>query len=182
MGFKLDAMMGKYKDFARGYLFYAEVIPPSGIGIQSNHPYLVKSASLPKQTIEVSEVDWQGNKFKFANTSTFDTFAITFRSDDVQSLRREFLGWMNKIHNPVSNVHGYPGDYMGTVDLTQLNPQGDPIMSYKLVNAFPSDVAEIGLDYGTKDPSEFAVTFTYQYHVIDTIIPGTPANAVSLPD
>lgn len=181
MGFKLDDMMGKYRDFARGYLFYAQVTPPGGIDIQQDHPYLVKSASLPKQTIEVSEVDWQGNKYKFANTSTFDTLAITFRSDVAQSLRREFLLWMQKIHDPVSNIHGTPSSYQGTIDLTQLNTQGQPIMSYKLVNAFPSDVAEIGLDYGTKDPSEFAVTFTYQYHVVDTVFSGPPATNIVLP-
>ena len=32
MGFNLDDMIGKYKDFARGYLFYAKVTAPFGIG------------------------------------------------------------------------------------------------------------------------------------------------------
>jgi len=180
MGFKLDDMIGKYRDFARGYLYYAQVTPPGGIGIQQDHPYLVKSTSLPKQTIDVSEADWQGNKYKFANTSTFDTFTITFRSDVAQQLRREFLMWMQKIHDPVSNVHGTPASYMGQVDMTQLDGQGAPIMSYKLVNAFPSDVAEIGLDYSSKDPSEFAVTFTYQYHVVDSVFSGPPATNIEL--
>ncbi len=181
MGFKLDDMMGKYRDFARGYLFYAQVIPPGGISIQQDHPYLVKSTTLPKQTVEVSEVDWQGNKYKVANTSTFDTITITFRSDTAQSLRREFLMWMKKIHDPVSNIHGLPSEYQGTVDLTQINAQSSPIMSYKLVNAFPSDIAEVTLDYSSKEMSEFGVTFTYQYHIVDSVFSGPPATNVELP-
>ena len=180
MGFKLDDMIGKYKDYARGYLFYSQVTPPGGIGIQANHPYLVKSTTLPKQTVEVSEVDWQGNKYKFANTSTFDAFTINFRCDTGQDLRREFLRWMQKIHDPVSNIHGTPAEYLGQIDLTQLDGQGAPIMSYKLVNAFPNDVAEITLDYGQKEISEFAVSFTYQYHVVDNVFAGPDAVDVQL--
>jgi hypothetical protein len=180
MGFRLDDMIGKYKDFARGYLFYAQVTTPAGVAIQADHPYLVKSTTLPKQTIEQSEVDWQGNKYKFGNTSTFDAITVTFRSDVAQELRREFLRWMQVIHDPVSNIHGNPANYFGQVDLTQLDGQGNPIMSYKLVNAWPNDVAEIGLDYGTKEPSEFAVSFTYQYHVVDSVFDGPPATDVQL--
>ena len=184
MGFKLDAMIGKYKDFARGYLFYAQVDtgPVAGVSIQQDHPYLVKSTTLPKQTIEVGEVDWQGNKYKFGKTSTFDAFTITFRCDTAQALRNEFLIWMKQVHDPVSNIHGNPGSYMGNVDLTQLNGQGEAVTSYKLVNAWPSDVAEITLDYSSTEISEFVVTFTYQYHQVDGIFAGIPATNVSLPD
>jgi len=180
MGFKLDDMIGKYKDFARGYLFYAQVSPPGGIALQSEHPYLVKSTTLPKQTIEVAEVDWQGNKYKFGKNTTFDTLTIVFRSDVQQNLRREFLTWMKKIHDPVSNEHGTPSSYLGTIDLTQLDGKGEPIMSYKLVNAFPSDIAEVTLDYSSKEISEFAVTITYQYHVVDSVFSGPDATNVSI--
>lgn len=180
MGFKLDAMMGKYKDFARGYLFYAQVTSP--VGINSDHPYLVKSTSLPKQTIEQKEVDWQGNKYKFGGTSTFDAFTINFRCDAAQSLRNQFITWMRAVHNPISNIHGNPDSYFGGIDLTQLNGRGEPIVSYKLFKAFPTEVGEISLDYGTTDVSEFSVTFSYQYHDVANLYGTGEVINVNLPD
>ena len=173
MGFNLDSMIGAYKDFARGYLFYARVNSP--VAIDSNHPYLVNSTSLPTQTIEAIPTNWQGNEYKIAGTNTFAELSITFKADIGQGLRTSFLNWMQKIHDPVSNVHGTPSEYFGSVDLTQLNIDGDGIMSYSLVNAWPSAVGEIGLDYGSKEFSTFDVTFTYQYHVVNDIFDGTPA-------
>ena len=170
MGFNLDDMIGKYKDFARGYLFYAKVTSP--VGIDGDHPYLVSTASLPAQTMETTSTSWQGNEYKFATVNTFDTVEVTFRSDTAQGLRNDFLRWMQKIHDPVSNIHGFPGEYFGQVDMTQLDVSGEGIMSYSLINAFPSAIGEIGLDYGSREISTFTVTFTYQYHVIDTIYDG----------
>lgn len=171
MGFNLDDMIGKYKDFARGYLFYAKITSP--VGIDGDHPYLVSSASLPTQTIEPLEAAWQGNTYKFGGVNTFDTVEIVFRADTAQGLRSDFLRWMQNIHDPVSNIHGNPGEYMGQVDLTQLDGQGEGIMSYSLINAFPSGVGEVTLGYDAKEISTFGVTFTYQYHVVDTIYDGS---------
>ena len=182
MGFKLDDMIGKYKDFARGYLFYVKVDTGTvaGVSLLPDHPYLVSSAKLPAQTIEAIPVPWQGQEYKLGGTSTFEAFDITFKSDVAQELRRNFLVWMNAIHNPVSNEHGLPGNYFGQVDLTQLNGQGGPVMSYSLVNAFPTAIGEVSLDYSTKEISTFNVTFTYQYHVMEGISGGVPATPVSL--
>lgn len=178
MGFKLDDMIGKYKDFARGYLFYARVSSPTGIS--GDHPYLVSAASLPVQTIEAMNTAWQGNQYNFGGVNTFTAYTLTFKSDINQGLRNEFLRWMQKIHDPVSNIHGYPGDYFGTVQITQLNTKGEGIMSYELVNAFPTDISEIGLDYSSKEVSTFTVSFTYQYHIVDTIFDGKPAREVQV--
>lgn len=173
MGFKLDDMIGKYKDFARGYLFYARVMSP--FGIDADHSYLVSSAKLPTQTIEPLNVAWQGNQYNFAGVTTFETFDITFKCDTAQQLRYDFLSWMQQIHDPVSNVHGNPATYMGQVDMTQLNGQGTPVMSYSLVRAFPTSVGEVSLDYSSKEISSFTVTFTYQYHLAENIFDGAVA-------
>ena len=178
MGFNLDDMIGKYKDFARGYLFYVKVTSP--VGIQRDHPYLVSTASLPAQSLETTSTNWQGNEYKFATVNTFDTFEITFKADVVHELRTNFLTWMKQIHDPVSNIHGNPADYFGQVDMTQLNSSGVGIMDYSLINAFPSAVGEISLDYGTREISTFTVTFTYQYHIVNSIYAGVPATEATI--
>ena len=178
MGFNLDSMVGKYKDFARGYLFYAKVTGKGGT-FDKDHPYLVNSTTLPAQSIEPITTNWQGNEYKIGGTNTFSDFTISFKSDTNQSLRTSFLQWMKLIHDPSSNVHGKPMDYFGQVDLTQLDVEGKPIMSYSLINAWPSGVGEVTLDYGTKELSTFDVTFSYQYHVVDSIFDGIAASEAS---
>lgn len=172
MGFNLDDMIGAYKDFARGYLFYATV-HKSGQPIFKDHTYLVSSTRLPASTLGELTSEWQGNTYKLGGTQTFEDFTITFKSDPEQSLRRAFLQWMTEIHNPVNNVHGVPGPvgegYFGTVMVSQLGGDGNPIMNYQLINAWPASVTEVSLDYGTKEVSTFDVSFKYQYHLVDEV-------------
>ena len=175
MGFNLDSMIGAYKDFARGYLFYARINGPVEIG--KDHPYLVQSTTLPTQTIEPITTNWQGNEYKIGGVNTFGDFSITFKSDVTQNIRTNFLKWMEMIHNPVTNIHGKPDEYFGTIDLTQINTEGNEIMSYSLINAWPSSVGEITLGYESKEISTFDVTFAYQYHVVDKIYGGSVSAA-----
>ena len=179
MGFNLDSMIGAFKDFARGYLFYARITNPV-TALDQNHPYLVNSTTLPTQTIEAITSNWQGNEYKIGGVSTFAELTISFKCDTAQELRSDFLKWMKKIHDPVSNVHGTPSEYFGQVDLSQLNSEGRAIMSYSLINAWPSAVGEITLDYGTKEISTFDVTFTYQYHTVDNIFGDITATRASV--
>ena len=179
MGFNLDSMVGAYKDFARGYLFYAKVTGKGGT-FDNKHPYLVNATTLPAQSIEPITTNWQGNEYKIGGVNAFSEFSITFKSDTENKLRTAFLEWAKLIHDPVTNIHGKPQDYFGQVDLTQLDVEGKPVMSYSLINAWPSGVAEMTLDYSSKEISTFDVTFTYQYHVVDNIFGGTAATAASV--
>lgn len=168
MGFNINDMVARYSDFARAYLFYAQ-ISVSPVSIPVNHPYLVSSTSLPAQTIEPIDTNWQGLVYSFGGTNTFEDFTVTFKCDTGQDLRSQFINWMYKIHNPETNVHGNPAEYFGIVGLSQLSVDGTPIMKYDLINAWPTSVGEITLDYSSKEVSTFDVTFKYTYHTIAAI-------------
>ena len=180
MGFNLDSMIGAYKDFARAYLFYARVNAPSSTGLLADHPYLVNSTTLPAQTVEPITTNWQGNEYKIGGVNSFSDFTVTFKSDRDQKLRSGFLSWVKMIHDPVSNVHGKPSEYFGSIDLTQINTEGKKVMSYSLVNAFPTSIGEVSLGYDSKEISTFDVTFAYQYHVVDGIFDGSAAKEASV--
>lgn len=179
MAFNINDFMGKYKDFSRSYLFYCKILGgPAGL-LPTEHAYLVDSTSLPAQTIDPLTTNWQGHAYKIAGNSTYADFTITFKSDVAHTLRRGFLSWTNTIHNPVTNVHGTPGEtggYFSTVVLEQLNTIGDVIQTYNLVGAWPSSVGEMALAYGTKELQTFSVTFNYQYHTISGVNPVTIKN------
>lgn len=160
-------------DYARNYLFYAAVsIPILPYFSTAHHSFLVSSASLPASNIEEMTTDWQGMTYKLGATQTFEDYTLTFKCDDAQILRSQFVTWTNLIHNPATNLHGIPRTYMGKVGLTQINPQNIPIMSYDLLYAWPKTVGEITLEHSSKEISTFDVTFSYLYHISDPIATG----------
>lgn len=186
MGFSIDHLVGVYKDFARGYLFYAEVVWPVGLAVGGipTHQFLVSSTQLPPNTIDTTEVNWQGMKYNVPTTQTFENHTITFKSDHGQELRKSFLRWMKGMHDPVTNTQvlstgGQTLGYAGVVKLTQLDGNQQPVMTYNLINAFPVSVGEIALDYGTKEISTFNVDFSYQYHVASDVDVGSITDAIA---
>ena len=151
------------QDFARGYVFYAMF---EGVSfIDNSRRFLVKSSSLPASQNTPVEANWQGNVYKLATTNEYSDFTIDFNMDVNDALRTEFLTWNDKIHQVKDNVHGIPMEYMQNVKLEHLSHNtGDPIMTYTLWKAFPTNIGELSLDYSAKDIATFSVTFAYQWH------------------
>lgn len=167
--FDLTSFKSAYKDFARGYTFYAKI--ENSQYFDDNNSYLVKSTMLPATTIDEMEADWQGYKYKLGTTPTYDDFTINFNIDIESDIRNKFLQWSVNINNPVNNQHGQPGDgsYFSDIILKHLNAQGDTIQIFRLVDAWPKTVGEVTLDYSAKESATFDVTFTYQFHTIEGI-------------
>jgi hypothetical protein len=161
-GFNLDNFMAENRDFARGYTFYINVDGPIG----EYGKYLVKSSSLPASTIPVAEVNWQGNKYKLGTTQEFQEFTVTYNVDKDDMIRMDYVNWERMIHDPETNLHGNPEGYMSDIHLEHLDHRtGGPLMIYRLVQAWPTSVGALALDYGSKEIAYFDVTFAYQYHV-----------------
>jgi len=165
-GFNLDAFISKNADYARGYTFYINV---NSTWVQGEEQrFLVRTSSLPASTIDPAEVNWQGNVYKIGTTQVFSEFTVTYSVDVGDNIRKNYMEWMNVIHDPKTNEHGNPDEYMFDIDLEHISHQtGDTIMTYKLIKAWPSAVGELALDYAAKDTATFDVTFTYQYHTTD---------------
>lgn len=164
--FNLQDFISKNKDFARGYTFY--IVVNGGFVSEQDQRYLVRTSSLPVSTNPMAEVNWQGNKYKIASTQDFADFTVTYSIDINDNLRKQYVEWMRKIHDPQTNLHGQPTDYMVDIDLEHLSHNtGAIIMKYKLVGAWPSSIGEVSLDYSSRDVATFDVTFTYQYHYVN---------------
>lgn len=160
-GFDLNSFVSANMDYSRGYTFYATVQK----GGFEGHRHLVKSSTLPASTIGVSEVNWQGNKYKIGNTQEFTEFTISYNVDITDDIRKKYLEWMRDgIHNVETNIHGDPKGYMFDITLEHLSHRtGDVILTYKLIQAWPSSITAMTLDYGSKEVATFDVSFQYQY-------------------
>jgi hypothetical protein len=178
--FNLEHFRANFKDGARGYLFYVKPQFPANIGSNANRAiYLVKSSSLPASTLEEINVPWQGYDYKLAGKYTFDDWTVTFNCDAEADIYTWYMGWQKKVHDPTSNEHGHPDEYMVDQIIQLLNRSGQVVLQYKLVNAWPSSIGAMELSYDSTEVASFEVTFKYMYHVIDRI---TYGNRVSFAD
>jgi len=166
VAFNLQGLWGKHRDFARAYLFECRI---NGFNTEfdTEFAHLVKSTRLPERSISQITTDWQGNNYKIGGTSEYTDFSITFNVDEYGNIRTEFMKWQDKIHEPENNIHGSPDEYFKDITLKHLNGIGNSIVTYKLIDAWPTSVGEISLDYSTKEIATFDVTFAYQYHKLE---------------
>jgi len=174
-------------DFARPNLFQVDLAFPgtsagSAIGLSSTATSLVqlgafvcKAAQLPASTVGVVEVPFRGRMLKIAGDRTFEPWTITIQNDTNHSLRQAFLQWMDAIQMYEENAtrirYGVAAststdylNYMANLRVTQLDRRGNAIVSYKMYECWPSNVAAIDLDYGSNDAiEEFTVEWQVQY-------------------
>jgi len=163
-GFNIDDFKANWQDLARVYTFMIMLDIPGGSLGTDRIKYLVQSSTMPPSTITPIEVHWQGNVFPLGSTQEFSDWIVTFRVDKGAEIRKEFIAWQKSVHDPETNIHGSPGDYMQDQEIWSLNPQGEVIEKLKLVNAWPTTVGELTLDYSSKEVQTFDVTWRYLYH------------------
>lgn len=172
-----DGFLSNFKssingNFARAYLFYVKFPDPGAVNLPQNQRFLVRSTSLPASTIEEIPIPYQGMVYKIGSTQVFETWECTFNADNAMSLRREFVRWMQAVHNPVNNEHGLPSNYFGKAEIEMLDPfqnfggDGAANANYvaTLYDAWPSSVGALDLAYDSKEVAQFSVTFTYNWH------------------
>lgn len=128
---------------------------------------LCKSGAIPGYTVGTIEVPFRGRRIKVPGDRTFGDWTATFISDDRHRARQAFLEWTNyiKIHDETSETLGATStDYYSTIQIDHLKADGTISRTYKLFEAFPSEVGAIDLSYDNTDSlEEFTVTFQYAY-------------------
>lgn len=166
--FDVDSYRGNFSGGARAYLFYYKPVFPAGIAADSEtSTYLVRTTSLPETEMDEIPLSWQGMDFKVAGRYTYTDWTVSFNCDAEAKIQKYFHNWVSLIHDPTTNIHTNPTDYMVDQQLELLGLTGKPIMKYKLFACWPKTIGNASLDYATNDVVQFDITFTYVYHVTD---------------
>lgn len=157
--------------------------PPSGAvdpAISQISSFLVSSASLPGQTIGTASVFYRGRELKLAGDRTYTAWATTFINDRDLYLRSQIESWMNSMdHLTDKNGFTQPLSYFADLTVDQLDRNGVVIHSYLLRGAWPTDLSDIGLDFGSNDTiSTTTCTWNYQEFVINPTGQKEPVGAV----
>jgi hypothetical protein len=144
----------------------------------SKAEFLCSAASLPGSTIGVTPVQFRGRNVPLAGERTFQPWTIQCINDTDFALRDAFEKWMEKINGVKDNTGiTNPNLYGAQLAVHQLDRNGSTIKTYTFIDAWPSDIGEIQLDFGANNQVEvFPVTLQYSYWETKTTSSGVSAN------
>jgi hypothetical protein len=127
--------------------------------------FLCKAAQLPASTIETLPVLFRGRPVNFAGERTFQPWTVTIYNDTTFGIRNALEQWQSGIQNyNTTNGRVNPTDYQVDLNVHQLDRNGAIIKSYKFVDAFPTTISAVGLDYEQQNAIEqFDVEFQYNF-------------------
>jgi len=171
-GLDLDTFATNFNGGARAYLF--EWVPNTSLGIMNEKDkFLVTASKVPATVIEPIVIEYQQVEFKFGGKKKFDDWTLSFNVDNAAEIRKKFEKWYNKIHQVEKDgfSHKYLKDYKSDEEFHMIGKSSllssiDTILTVKLIDAWPSSIGEITMDYSDQNFAQFDVTFSYQYHII----------------
>ena len=158
-------------DGARASLFDVMFTLPPILGAAPVSPdisFKARSTSLPGDSINSISVPYFGREIKVAGTRTFPDWSFTVINDEKFTIRNNLEIWMSLLNSHVGNLRSDlargPVAYQSQGTVTQFAKTGEVIKQYRIIGAFPVDVAAIDLDWASGDQiEEYAVTFAYQW-------------------
>jgi len=153
---------------ARPTLFQVQITNPINTAADLKVPFMVQASSLPATTIGQIEVPYMGRKIKVAGDRTYAEWSVTVINDEDFLIRNAMEGWVSAINTPEGNTQTVlPGQYKSQGQVTQFGKDGTPLRIYNFNGIFPTNIAEIAVDWNTTDTIEqFDVTFQYDYWTV----------------
>ena len=154
---------------ARPNQFRAELTFPSFVTLGAvagqRAQFLCKAAQLPASSIETIPVLFKGRPVNFAGERTFAPWTVTIYNDTTFGIRNALEQWQSGIQNyDTTSGRTNPTDYQVDLQVHQLDRSGSIIKTYKFVDAFPTNISAIGLDYEQQNAIEqFDVEFQYNF-------------------
>jgi len=138
---------------------------PLGIIAGQRAQFLCKSAQLPASTIENIAVLFKGRPVNFAGERNFAPWTVSIYNDTTFNIRNAFEQWQAGIQSySTTDGRTNPRDYQVDLQVHQLDRSGATIKSYKFVDAFPTNIGPIALDYDQQNAIEqFDIEFQYNF-------------------
>ena len=127
--------------------------------------FLCRGAALPGSTIGNTPVNYRGRVVNFGGERTFTPWTVTVYNDTSFAIRDALEIWQNGINNVETNRgRQFPAEYLVDLRVDHLDRNDDVLKSYIIRDAYPTNIGEIALDFGTNDAiAEFTCEFTYQF-------------------
>ena len=171
--FSIDTFTSKLaQGGALASLFEAEITTTKGVEEASavaDFRFLCKAASLPGDAIDVATVTYMGRQINIPSNRAATQWTTTIYNDEGMATRNNIESWMEQLNSHSTNKRATGMqrilDYTGTLTVEQLPKTGTTIATkmYSFINAWPSAVGEIAVDWETNDIQTYDVTWEFSY-------------------
>ncbi len=170
--FSIDSFTSKLKaGGALASLFEAELITTKGIEDSSSvqdFKFLCKATTLPGDTIDVATVTYMGRGINIPSNRAAVQWTTTIYNDEGMEIRNNVESWMEQLNSHKSNVRAASmtqiQSYTGTLKVKTFGKAGGVIpKSYEFIDAWPSAIGEITVDWETNDIQTYDVTWEFSY-------------------
>ena len=124
-----------------------------------------ESISFPGRNLDTTpDTNIYGPTREIVNGFSFAEITGTFVCSSDMREKLFFETWQSLAFNPQTWSLGYYDDYVGSIDIHQLDEQDNKRYGVQLVECFPKTIAEQSLGYGQNDTlHRINVTFSYRY-------------------
>ena len=124
-----------------------------------------ESISFPGRNLDTSpDTNIYGPTREIVSGFSFAEISATFVCSSDMREKLFFETWQRLAFDPQTWALGYYDDYVGAVDIHQLDEQDNKRYGVQLIEAFPKTIAEQPLAYGSNDTlHRINVTFSYRY-------------------
>lgn len=165
MSIGINDFTAQFAGGARPSLFRVSQFFPGGIGAEAGRKfqYQCKGAQLPGTTIARLDVMYMGRQIPVAGDQVFEDLTLTIINDTDFQIRTAYENWMEMINGKETNLGvPNPNNYYADVEIVQLDRDEREIARYVIINAFPTSISPIDLDWGATDTvEEFTVNLSY---------------------
>ena len=127
--------------------------------------YQCNSIAFPARGIDTTpDENIYGPARKIANGYTYAPITGRFYCHNDMREKKFFETWQRLAYNPQTFAMGYYDDYVGTIQIYQLDQEKNRRYGCELIECFPTDIAEQTLDASpATSVQEVSVTFSYRY-------------------
>ena len=124
-----------------------------------------ESISFPGRNLDTSpDTNIYGPTREIVNGFSFAEISATFVCSSDMREKLFFETWQRLAFDPQSWALGYYDDYVGSIDIHQLDENDNKRYGVQLVEAFPKNIEAQSLGYGQNDTlHRINVTFSYRY-------------------
>ena len=146
----------------------------TGTSFTGSENILCKAASIPPANIAPLAVNYAGRAYKWTGFRTFDNWTVTVLNDEDFAIREKMMEWMRIISGQLDGTRDTnygspvttgttPGYYEGNATVKQLGTDGAVKQVYKFYNLWPTELAEIAVDWSSDMIQEYTSGFAYDY-------------------
>ena len=156
------------RDFTRQFQFRVTSISDRGAPICTKDDLVyVTTANLPARTIANVPLPYMGLSFNIPGAAQYpgsEGYAITFRSDSEQIIRRVFENWSRSTFDDATSTGTYRIFATSRITLDLLDQGFNTIRQYVLHGVWPQNVGEMTFDTtNTGDVVTMQATVAYQF-------------------